>query len=86
LQEKRLLVVAADSPDQDVPRITLTPPLINQSRNIVFIVYGKDKAKAIHNVLGNADNPEKYPAQIIKPGHGKLYWYIDKEAASCLYE
>lgn len=29
-------------------------------------------------------DPEQYPAQLIKPEHGNLQWYLDEEAASLL--
>ena len=69
---------------QNTYRITMTAPLINQARNIAFLVYGKAKAEAVHHVLESEYDPEQYPAQLIKPEHGNLQWYLDEDAASLL--
>ncbi len=70
--------------EKSIYRITMTAPLINQARNIAFLVYGKSKAEAVQHVLEDEDNPEQYPAQLIQPKHGSLQWYLDEEAASLL--
>lgn len=69
---------------QNTYRITMTAGLINQARNIAILVYGKAKAEAVHHVLESEYDPEQYPAQLIKPEHGNLQWYLDEEAASIL--
>ena len=37
--------------DKQVYRITMNAPLINEARNIAFLVYGESKAVAVHHVL-----------------------------------
>ena len=68
--------------DQNMYRITLTLPVINQAENIIFIVYGQKKAEIFSNVLIGPHQPKKWPAQLIKPSNGKLIWMIDQAAAS----
>ncbi len=70
--------------EQNVYRITMTAPLINQARNIAFLVYGQAKAEAVQHVLEGEYDSEQYPAQLIKPEHGNLEWYLDNEAVSLL--
>lgn len=65
-------------------RITMTAPMINQARDITFLVYGQGKAEAVHHVLEDEVNTEKYPAQLIQPVNGNLQWYVDEAAASQL--
>lgn len=65
-------------------RITLTGRVINNSRNIVFIVTGKNKSKIVNDILNRRLNSKNYPASFIKPVNGKLIWLIDKEAAILL--
>ncbi len=65
-------------------RITMTAPLINQARAILFLVIGKNKAAILKKVLSIPYQPAKIPAQIINPIDGKLYWYVDDTAASLL--
>lgn len=62
-------------------RISLTPPAINHSNNIHFIVSGANKAQAVQAVLRGNYQPDLYPAQLIKSLHGKTLWYLDEAAA-----
>ena len=68
--------------DQSMYRITMTAPLINFARNIVFLVTGSSKAGVLNTVLNGPYEPDIYPAQLINPVNGKLYWFIDKEASA----
>ena len=63
-------------------RITLTPPLINAARTIVFLVYGATKADAVYNILEGVENATAFPAQLIQPEEGKLLWFMDEAAAA----
>jgi 6-phosphogluconolactonase len=65
-------------------RISMTAPLINQARHIAFFVFGETKSNAVHHVLGETTDPEKYPAQLIHPVDGDLQWFLDEAAASLL--
>lgn len=65
-------------------RISLTAPLINQAKNIIFITFGNNKAKALQKVLSTEKDIANYPSQLIKPLNGNLQWFIDKAAASLL--
>jgi len=65
-------------------RLTLTFPVINNARNVVFLVKGADKAETLHTILEAEFEPEKYPAQAVKPVSGELLWLIDREAARFL--
>ncbi len=62
-------------------RITFTAPLINAAHVIAFLVYGASKADAVHHILEDTTNIEMYPAQLISPGDGELYWFMDEAAA-----
>ena len=64
-------------------RITMTAPLINEAHVILFLVTGKEKAEILNKVLKESQESKKYPAQLISPENGKLYWFADSEAASC---
>jgi 6-phosphogluconolactonase len=70
--------------DEGMYRITLTAPLINQAHTILFMVTGKEKANILKEILTGASQPDKYPAQLIKPTSGGLFWYVDSPAASLL--
>ena len=65
-------------------RITMTAHVINQARNILFLVEGAQKADILNTVLTAPYQPGKYPAQIVKPLDGNLYWFMDNKAAHLL--
>ncbi|MBA4165974.1 MAG: 6-phosphogluconolactonase [Chitinophagaceae bacterium] len=84
LHEKTALVKAVFVAELHQHRITMTAPLINAAHNILFLVYGEGKAKAVHHIIHGEKNIEEYPAQIIEPADGELYWVLDKAAAGLL--
>ncbi|MFD2718116.1 6-phosphogluconolactonase [Hymenobacter monticola] len=69
-------------PELDAHRITLTAPLLNLAQAVAFLVYGGDKAAAVHHVLRDARNVEEFPAQLIAPRAGELHWFLDEAAAT----
>ncbi|CAN5581658.1 6-phosphogluconolactonase [soil metagenome] len=84
LKERSKMVSAYYLKDQNKYRITLTAPIINLSKKIVFLVFGSNKAHALREVLEGEYNPDKYPAQLIKPIQGQIVWLVDKAAAQYL--
>lgn len=81
LNELGRLVVANHVPQKDTWRLTLTWPVINQARAVVFLIEGQDKADVLHEVLLGKYDPEKLPSQLIRPRNGKLHLLLDAEAA-----
>lgn len=65
-------------------RLTITPPVINHAENVMFIVAGADKAPALLEVLEGEKDPDKFPAQIVDPQSGNLFWFVDESAAKLL--
>ena len=82
--ENKRLIREVYVEEQKMFRITMTPPLINQARNIIFMVTGNNKAEILKNVLFGPQQPDKFPAQIIKNEKGILYWFVDEKAAVLL--
>lgn len=74
-----------DSPEREkMFRITMTAPLINNSRRILFLVTGENKAFILDKVLNAPYQPDIYPAQLIHPQDGTLFWFADRAAASLI--
>jgi len=71
-------------PETKQKRITLTGKIINNSKNIIFIVTGKKKSQVVADIIKNKIVAEKYPAYYIRPVNGNLYWFLDNEAASLI--
>jgi 6-phosphogluconolactonase len=81
LHEKRALVKEIFVDEVNMYRITFTASLINAAHHIAFLVYGSGKAEAVHHILKGPTNIELYPAQLISPVDGSLYWFMDEAAA-----
>lgn len=63
-------------------RLTLTFPVINNARRVLFLVSGTSKASVVHDLF-SSDHPGRMPAQMVQPT-GDLIWLLDHEAASKL--
>ncbi len=70
-------------PESGQKRITLTGKVINNARNIFFIVTGKEKSAVLARILEKGDRM-KFPAGLVEPHHGKLEWFLDNDAARLL--
>jgi 6-phosphogluconolactonase len=64
-------------------RLSLTLPVLEQARNLLFLVAGADKAPMIGRVLGDVADAAVYPVQRIHRDGGVL-WMLDEAAASGL--
>jgi len=84
LSETKKIAVANPVEKLDTTRLTLTLPVINNAANVIFLVKGADKAAILQTVLEGEFQPEKFPAQSVKPENGKLFWLVDDEAAALL--
>lgn len=65
-------------------RITLTSPVLNNAACVIFLVSGEEKAETLCAVLEGAYQPERFPAQLIRPRLGRLRWLVDRAAARLL--
>ncbi|MFI2742214.1 6-phosphogluconolactonase [Zhouia sp. PK063] len=84
IDEKDKKVAAYFLAPQNMYRITLTAPLINKAKNVIFMAFGEKKAHALYEVLNGERNIKQYPAQIIQPGKGEAIWFVDEAAAKLL--
>jgi 6-phosphogluconolactonase len=76
--------VTADYGDRPADRVTLTPMVLNASRQVIFLVTGKAKAKMVANILGPEGEPWQYPAGRIRLDNGEVSWLLDRDAAAML--
>jgi len=67
-----------------VDRITLTFPVLNAARGILFLVAGEKKAGVLKEVLEDEPPRDKYPAAGVRPVDGVVTWLVDAAAASRL--
>lgn len=84
LNENEKIAVANPVEKLNTTRLTLTFPVINNARNIIFLVKGADKAENLKTVLEGKFQPDEFPAQAVKPTKGELLWLVDEKAAALL--
>jgi 6-phosphogluconolactonase len=66
--------------EPQVPRVTMTYPLLNAAKEVVFLVSGADKAEALRRAFGDEPDPAS-PAAHVRPRTGRLLVLCDEAAA-----
>ena len=79
---QRWVVPVSNAPKPPPVRITLTLPVINNARNVVFVAAGPGKADILSKVLNPRVRQPELPAQLVQPPDGELQWFIDRAAAA----
>jgi 6-phosphogluconolactonase len=65
-------------------RVSMTAPLLNGAREIVFLAAGERKASIVRRILELNEPTVELPASLIRPRDGRLVWMLDREAAAAL--
>ncbi|MEW5312416.1 MAG: hypothetical protein WDW38_004053 [Sanguina aurantia] len=71
-------------PKPPAERITLSLPVINAGKEVVFVALGESKAEVVQRVLEVQALPGSLPAQLIRPKTGRLKWLLDVQSAQFL--
>ena len=74
-KEKWVAAVKEDAGSPPVPRITLTLPVLNQAKNILFLISGNEKKEILDTILDKPKEALLYPASHAKP-RGNLIWIV----------
>lgn len=72
----------ANHPTSGQVRVTLTGGVINDAREIIFLVTGAGKAPKISEIFTRQLSAQSYPASLVDETH--CTWLLDKEAAQLL--
>jgi len=78
----RRWVVAEYVPAVTMWRVTLAPVVLNSAADVVFTVAGAGKARVLQQVLEGPYQPDRLPAQLVRPSRGGLTWLVDRAAAA----
>jgi 6-phosphogluconolactonase len=78
------LVVAPLVAKLGTHRITLTLPVLNSARAVMFLVSGRQKSEALASALQGGRGGEGLPARLVRPRNGPLLWMVDRAAAGML--
>ena len=81
IHEQQRWVIAHYVEKLQADRLTLTPPVLNQAAQVMFLVTGSDKTAALRSVWHEPYNPDRFPAQIVRPMTGSVIWLVDRAAA-----
>jgi 6-phosphogluconolactonase len=84
IHEQNALATSFFLQAQDMYRITLTAPVVNNAACVAFLAAGAGKAEVLKQVLKGEKNVDLYPSQIIQPVKGELHWFVDEAAAALL--
>jgi len=83
LRERRRVLPAEPGLEPFVDRVTLSIPVLNSARAIVFAVSGADKAEAAHRAFASEPSPDT-PASLVRSRAGKTTAILDRAAAAKL--
>nr|XP_033779065.1 6-phosphogluconolactonase [Geotrypetes seraphini] len=79
-EEEKIVAPISDSPKPPPQRVTLTLPVLNAARTVVFVAIGENKATILKHVL-ETEEKDPLPAARVQPHSGKLLWFLDDAAA-----
>lgn len=80
-ESRRWVVPVFNAPKPPPVRLTMTLPVINAARRVVFVAAGSGKAGVVAEVLHPAARRPNLPARMVKPTDGELHWFVDQDAA-----
>jgi 6-phosphogluconolactonase len=84
LDETERWVVANEVPQLDTWRLTLTLPALCQSRKVLFLATGEEKAPVIAEAFGGVEHPAPHPCERVLPRGGSREVLLDRAAASAI--
>jgi len=67
-------------PESGQKRVTITGPVINCAKQIVFLITGGGKADVLATVVDGSGT--QYPATHVQPKSGELVFFLDEAAAA----
>lgn len=82
LYEDKKLVAAVRGGTPRVDRLTMTLPLLNHAKDIVFMVSGRQKAGVVKAAV-DLSGP-MLPLHMIRPHAGRITWIVDRDAAELI--
>ncbi|WP_430812299.1 MULTISPECIES: 6-phosphogluconolactonase [unclassified Carboxylicivirga] len=80
LWDSNSIAVLAQHPVSGQNRVSLTGSVINNSKNIFFLVTGANKAEKADEIINQRGDYRHYPAALVDSN--KTIWLMDKEAAA----
>ncbi|MFH1136357.1 MAG: 6-phosphogluconolactonase [Pseudomonadota bacterium] len=73
-----------DAPQPPSERVTLTPPTLNNSREVIFAAAGLGKRSILSKVFGPNNDRPALPAELVRSRDGVSHWLVDEAAGGDL--
>ncbi len=83
-QDSRVVSSPPGTLPPPVDRVTVTFPVLNAARQVVFLVNGEKKAAPVRDIFEGGAGVDRHPAAGVRPTNGTLTWLLDEAAASLL--
>jgi 6-phosphogluconolactonase len=80
VEEYEKYAVAVFVPRLSAWRVTLTLPVLNAAREILFLVSGRSKSEMVQRIMSIKQPAKELPATMVNPQNGELHWMLDSEA------
>jgi 6-phosphogluconolactonase len=84
LFQSESICTTALHPETGNTRLTITGKVINNARQIIFIVTGRNKTEIVRKIIDGKDAEKHFPASYVIPVDGSIIWYLDALAGSLL--
>lgn len=84
VRERERTVRGVYVPSLSAWRVTVTLPVINGARDVLFLVSGGKKSEIVRRVLQAPGPDPEIPATLVSPEDGSLHWMLDGDAAESL--
>jgi len=68
-------------PESGQKRITITGKIINNAKEVAFLITGAGKAPKVKEIINKVGDYTSYPATLVAPTSENLLWLLDKDAA-----
>lgn len=83
-ETRRWVVPVFNAPKPPSERLTLTLPVINNARHVIFVAAGAGKKSILSEVFRPSLHQPRLPAELVSPFDGDLQWFADEAAAGNL--
>jgi 6-phosphogluconolactonase len=77
-ERERRVVPVYDSPKLPPRRLTITPRVIHEAREVLMLASGPEKAKAVAAALATSGDISRTPARLAR----NRWWLVDQDAAA----
>eukprot|EP01129_Flabellula_baltica_P005409 TRINITY_DN1960_c0_g1_i1.p1 TRINITY_DN1960_c0_g1~~TRINITY_DN1960_c0_g1_i1.p1 ORF type:complete len:276 (+),score=73.05 TRINITY_DN1960_c0_g1_i1:94-828(+) len=78
-ETERWIAPISDSPKPPPSRVTLTLPVINAGKNVVFVAAGASKQEMLQRIFTGDYEEGEIPSALVSP-ESELVWYVDEAA------